>query len=403
MKVSTICSSIMLIGLFIYALSATTTISGIAIGVNLALLAWIVKMLLAKRLETRGVVLNLPIFVLLGVLMIAAIASPSIPFIQGFDRIRSIAGGILLYYLVVNGIRNEQDIKWLLACLIIGLSLLSIYETALVICNPTPERQAAMMADKGLGGCLGMIIPLVVSLAFFGTFSFKIRIGLIVSLVIMIICLNINSSRGAWLGNICAMVFLGMIINKKILLGLGIAIIISLLFLPEKQMYRVKNMFNLQYGANAERVYLWQGALAMIKERPLLGHGLGSFQALYPKYAPVISDETKKGFYPPHGHRHAHNIFIHLAAEAGIFAFLTIIWLLGVSFRWTWQVFKHTETNWLKISVLGIMACLIDFSIHGMVDYTLAGMTGYLFWFYLGIVSWIGIKYKSEEKRQGCI
>ena len=92
MKVSTICSSIMLIGLFIYALSATMTISGIAIGVNLALLAWIVKMLLAKRLETRGVVLNLPIFVLLGVLMIAAIASPSIPFIQGFDRIRSIAG-----------------------------------------------------------------------------------------------------------------------------------------------------------------------------------------------------------------------------------------------------------------------------------------------------------------------
>ena len=177
-------------------------------------------------------------------------------------------------------------------------------------------------------------------------------------------------------------------------MGLGIAIIISLLFLPEKQMYRVKNMFNLQYGANAERVYLWQGALAMIKERPLSGHGPGSFQALYPKYAPVVSEETKKGFYPPHGHRHAHNIFIHLTAEAGIFALLAIIWLFAASFRWAWQVFKNTETHWLKILVLGIMACLIDFIIHGMVDYTLAGMTGYLFWFYLGIISWIGKSHK---------
>jgi putative inorganic carbon (HCO3(-)) transporter len=400
MKTLTVCNSILLIGLFIYALSAATSTSGIAIGVNLALLAWIVRMLLTKQLETRGVVLNLPILVLLVILMIAAIASPSIPFIQGFGRIRSIVGGILLYYLVFNGIRNEQNIKWLLACLIVGLSLLSVYETAWLMWNPTPEKQAAMMSNKTLGGCLGMVIPLVVSMAFPGSFSFKIRIGLIVSLVSMVICLNLNSSRGAWLGNICAMVFLGVMMNKKVLLVLCLAIIISLLFLPEKQMYRIKNMFNLQYRANAERVYLWQGALAMIKERPFIGHGPGSFQTLYPKYVPVISEETKKGFYPAHGHRHAHNIFIHLAAEAGIFAFLTIIWLLGASFRWTWQVFKHTGTNWLKILALGIMACLIDFSIHGMVDYTLTGMTGYLFWFYLGIISWIGKFHKCGCYKQ---
>ncbi len=400
MKAITISSSIILIGLFIFCLSATTSTSGIAIGVNLAFLAWIVRMILTKRFETRGIALNLPISSLLAILVIAAIASPSIPFIHGLDKIRSIASGILLYYLVFNGIRNEQDIRRLLACLIIGLSLLSIYKTAMVICVPTPERQAAMMADKGLGGCLGMVIPLVVFLAFFASLSFKIRIGLIVSSVIMIVCLNLNSSRGAWLGNICAMVFLGVVMNRKILLGLLIAIIISLLFLPEKQMYRVKNMFNLQYAANGERVYLWQGALSMIKKRPLLGYGMGSFQALYPEYAPVVSEETKKGFYSPHGHQHAHNIFIHLTAEAGILALLTIIWLFAASFRWAWQVFNNTQTHWLKILVLGIMACLIDFCIHGMVDYTLSGMTGYLFWFYLGIISWIGTTKSDGQTKE---
>lgn len=394
MKAITISNSIILIGLFIYALSATTSTSGIAIGINMALLAWIIRMSLTKQLETRNIALNLPIIIFLSILVIAAITSPSIPFIQGLDRIRSIAGGILLYYLVFNGIRNEQDIKWLLACLIIGMSLLSIYETALVICVPTPEKQGAMIADRSLGGCLGMIIPLVIFLAFFGSLSFKIRMGLIVSAIIMIICLNLNSSRGAWLGNICAMIFLGVVMNKKVILWLIIVIIISLLFLPEKQMYRVKNMFNPQYGPNAERIYLWQGALAMIKERPLLGHGPGSFQALYPKYTP----ETKKRFFPPHGHRHAHNIFIHLAAEAGILALLAIIWLFVASFRWAWQVFNKTQTHWLKILVLGIIACLVDFSVHGMVDYTLVGMTGYLFWFYLGIISWIGTNAMGDRQ-----
>ncbi len=398
-KAITICNNTIIIGLIIYSLSATTSISGIAIGINLAFLAWIARMLLIKQLETRGVILNLPILILLAVLVIAAITSPSIPFIQGFDNIRSIAGGILVYYLVFNGVRNQQDIKWLLVCLIVGLSLLSVHEIAWLMWNPTPEKQMAIMNNRTIGGCLGMVLPLVVFLSFFGSPSFKIRVGLIVSSVIMVICLNLNSSRGAWLGNICAMIFLGMVMNKKILLGLGIVIIISLLFLPEKQMYRVKNMFNLQYGANAERIYLWQGALTMIKDRPFLGHGPGSFQVLYPKYVPVISEETKNKFFPSHRHRHAHNIFIHMAAEAGIVAFLTIIWLLGASFKYSWQVFKNTKNHWLRILVLGIMACLIDFSIHGMVDYTLTGMTGYLFWFYLGIINWIGIKYKGEEKR----
>ncbi len=394
------CNSIMLIGLVIYALCATTSTSGISVGVALAFLGWITRMILTNRFEIKGIALNLPIFVFLGMLVLSALTS-SIPILQSLDKVRSLGEKVLLYYLVINGIRDEQYIKWLLVCLIGSLCLLAGYEAGQVIWNPMPEKYSAMIANKTLGGCLGMVIPLVISLTFFTFSSWKIKGGLIVSLAIMIICLNLNSSRGAWLGDICALIFLGLFMNRKILLGLGVVIIISLCLLPKQQMYRVVNMVNPQYTANLERIYLWNSALSMIKEHPFLGHGPGSFQSLYPKYAPDVPEETKKKFYPPYTVGHAHNIFLHLSAEAGIFALLAISWLFMAIFRWGWSVLKHTETQWSRILVLGLLACLIDFAVHGMVDYTLAGKTGYLFWFYLGLVSWIGRQNSKKMLRNG--
>lgn len=389
----------MIVGLIIYAISATTSTSGITVGVILASLGWIVRMLLTKKFEIKGIALNLPIFIFLGMLVLSALTS-SIPILQSFDTVRSIGEKVLLYYLVINGIKEERHARWLLACLIGSLCLIAAYETGLVIGNPTPERHEEMIGNKVLGGCLGMVIPLVISMMFLTSSSWKTRGGLIISLTIMLICLNLNSNRGAWLGNICALTFLGLFMNRKILLGLGIVIILSLLLLPKQQMYRVVNMVNPQYVANLERIYLWNSALSMIKEHPFLGHGPGSFQILYPEYMPEVPEETKEKFYPPYGHKHAHNIFLHLGAEAGVFTLLAITWLFVAAFKWGWKVFQHTEMQWSRILVLGLLACMIDFVIHGMVDYTLAGKTGYLLWFYLGLISWIGTQLNNLKKRR---
>lgn len=393
------CDQVMIVGLIIYAISATTSTSGITVGVILASLGLVVRMLLTKKFEIKGVALNLPIFIFLGMLVLSTLTS-SIPILQSLDIVRSIGEKVLLYYLVINGVKDVRHARWLLVCLIGSLCLLAGYEAGYVMWNSTPEKHAAMIANKTLGACLGMVIPLVISMMFLTSSSWKIRGSLIISLAIMLICLNLNSSRGAWLGDICALVFLGLFINRKIFLGLGIVIILSLLLLPKQQMYRVANMVNLQYTANLERIYLWNSALSMIKDQPFLGHGPGSFQILYPEYMTKVPEETKEKFYPPYGHKHAHNIFLHIAAEAGIFTFLAISWLFIVIFKWGWKVFKHTETQWSRILVLGLLACLIDFIVHGMVDYTMAGKTGYLFWFYLGLISWIGTQLNNKEKER---
>jgi len=378
----------MLAGLVIYSLSAVVSTSGSIGGVILAFLGWITRMILTKRFEAKGVALNWPIVTLLVVLLVSTLISP-LPLFQGLDKIRSLGEKILLYYLVIYGMRSKQDIKWLLFCLITSLCLLSGYEIVSLMWHFSPEKYLVLTSNRGTGGGLGMVIPLVVALIFLIPLSWRIKKGLIISLVVMAICLILTSTRGAWLGNICALTFLGLFISRRILLGLGIVIIISLLFLPDQQKHRAVNMLNLQ--TNADRVCLWQNALVMIKKRPFLGHGPGGYQVFSPKYAP----EGKEKFSFLLGQKHAHNIFLQLAVEAGIVGLLALSWLLVSAFRWAWIVFKEAETSFSKILALGILACLIDFLVHGMVDYTLSGQTGYLFWFYLGFLTWLGKNQRS--------
>ncbi|MBU1262945.1 O-antigen ligase family protein [bacterium] len=389
-KANRVCDFIMLLGLFIYALSATTSISVITIGVVLSSLGWIGKIVLTKRLEIKNTPLNLPILVFLGVITLSAICS-FLPIFQGFDGVRSISEKVLLYYLVINGIKEKKHINWLLACIIGSLCLLASYKVGLSIYNPIFQEQ--MASDRTLGGCLGMVIPLVISMVFLIS-SWKIRISLILSLITMVICFGLNATRGAWLGSFFAIVFLGLILNRKILLGLGIIVIFFIFFLPRHQIERATNMFSLQFPSNLERIYLWSNAISMIKEHPLLGHGPGSFKVLYMRYVPKVSKELidTTSLHTQH-HRHAHNIFLHIAAETGLLGFLAFFWLLIAAFRLGYGVAQEDER--FRILGLGLLASLIDFVVHGMVDYTLAGKSGYLFWFYLGIVAWMKCKSSS--------
>lgn len=396
-KALTICDSIMFISLVIYALSATTSMSGISIGVILAFLGWIIRISLTQQFEIKGVALNLPIFVFLVVIILSAITSPQ-PFMQSLDGVRAIGERVLLYYLVVNGIKDEKQVKWLLICLIGAMCLFAGYKSIQVLLYP--QKHVELIANKHLGMCLGMVIPLVSALIFAPS-SWKTRGSLFISLIIMVFCLNLTTNRGAWLGNICAIIFLGLLLSRKILLGAVIVLVLTICILPKQQIekvhYRVANMFNLKYAPNSARLYLWQAALSMTKERPLLGYGPDSFQSLYPRYMPneFPTEVAKEELISP-GH-YAHNVFLHLSAESGLLALLSIVWLFIAMLKKGWQIYRQTSAGWDKILLLGLLACLIDCIIHGMVDYTLKGHTGYLLWFYLGIISWIE-KYRISDE-----
>lgn len=72
------------------------------------------------------------------------------------------------------------------------------------------------------------------------------------------------------------------------------------------------------------RADMWRGALMMFLDAPLLGHGVGSFEVLFPLYAPDAAILTRDVFTPGA----THSDWLQLLAEFGIVGFLLVATLL---------------------------------------------------------------------------
>ena len=100
-----------------------------------------------------------------------------------------------------------------------------------------------------------------------------------------------------------------------------------------------------------------QSALAMARERPSMGFGLGSFQEVYPAYATFDSGRSVN---------HAHNDWAEWLAEGGVpFLWLlgsVALWSVGPAFRSIWglgliSVFLHALVDY-PMQRLGLAACV---------------------------------------------
>jgi O-antigen ligase/Tfp pilus assembly protein PilF len=64
------------------------------------------------------------------------------------------------------------------------------------------------------------------------------------------------------------------------------------------------------------RLAIWRNTIEMVKERPVLGYGLGNHKIYYPKYhSQVVRENT---FSETHQPSHVHNDFLQLLSETGV-------------------------------------------------------------------------------------
>ena len=81
--------------------------------------------------------------------------------------------------------------------------------------------------------------------------------------------------------------------------------------------HRIKSVFDFDETSNKARIAIWKASIVSIRHHPFLGVGIGNF--------PVVLREnlelSKAG-------SSAHNLYLHVAAEMGIFALAALIWFL---------------------------------------------------------------------------
>jgi putative inorganic carbon (HCO3(-)) transporter len=134
-------------------------------------------------------------------------------------------------------------------------------------------------------------------------------------------------------------------------------------------------------GGSAEsRIPQFEVAFNIIKDKPFLGVGINNYSEVMHRY-----DNTEEGLasitkFP------VHNIYLHIAAEMGLFGLFIFIWILAVIF--TKGVSYIMQNNDIMVYVvIGMLAGILAFLIHGLFDVASIGSKMFLFmWFFAGII-----------------
>lgn len=182
----------------------------------------------------------------------------------------------------------------------------------------------------------------------------KKKVGFSLATGICLAGFLVNNTRGAWLAvgitSIICITILGMR-NKSILAG-GLAVLllcgVTIWSVPRfnSRTTSINNAITDTRGGNKvtdERWHIWRSAVHMIADKPILGHGIASFNKEYnQKY--IIKNGWIAGDLG-----HAHNIFLHLWVEGGIFSLLGYLCLM------------------LKLAYDGYIAYFRQHSVYGLI------------------------------------
>lgn len=181
------------------------------------------------------------------------------------------------------------------------------------------------------------------------------------------ICLLLTFSRGSWLN--FAFVFILMLLlarRVRLLYMLGVFVIV-LIAMP---IVKDRIMFTFHPLGDADRFVVWHAAFRMIKEHPFLGKGVGTFMAYFRDY-------TYKNI------QYAHNCFLQIWAEAGIFSLISFLSFLGFLLWGGFAAFKKSR----NFIILGFISGISGFLLHSFFDTQFYSLQlSALFWTMAGVL-----------------
>ncbi|MCK4592742.1 O-antigen ligase family protein [Candidatus Parcubacteria bacterium] len=182
-------------------------------------------------------------------------------------------------------------------------------------------------------------------------------------LFIMLLAELLTFSRGGYIGMIAGIgvtiILLWRYINfnKKIILGLVAGIsVLFIMFSNQSIINRFLSSFDFDEGSNTERIKNWNQGWEIFSDNFFTGVGIGNYSIyLYPTV------EYRTPIY-------AHNLYLDIGAEMGIFALLVWLALIGITI---WQLFKTGEKSkdaFSRALSFGLVGSLIWFSTHSFFD-----------------------------------
>ncbi len=312
---------------------------------------------------------------------------------------------IAVYFAIASSMSSRKWVDNLAAIMILGgaiIGIIGIYQyVSGYVANPDwidsntfTSISTRVVATFGNPNVLGeyLILLIPIALCFAIIKSGKIRLLSFISALIMLVCLVMTYSRGAWLGIIIALILFAVIYNKKVLKALPfIAAIIPLIvvFLPTSVVERFASIGNAAESSTAYRLNVWRGTLELLRESWYSGVGMGDnvFAQAYQLHA---LENTAAA-------AHSHSLYLQVFSALGIVGFIALLALIISVARLCLDGFYTMQKHRSGVMMLGLGAGILAFLIHGITDNVwYNNRIVLLFWIILGMTVVRSRTYNSE-------
>jgi len=299
---------------------------------------------------------------------------------------------LVMYFLINHFFKDKSYIKKFIGAYILGLSIAIIYTIITHASHGFNEEAGHWVMwpffkdHTSYGAILALFFPIVVFLFVQEPKKSIWKVFFLGLLSLFVIAVILSYTRAAWVSLVGAFGVWALIklrIDYKVLIA-GIALLAGAYFGFEDQIVHrleknrqdssdnltehVQSITNISSDAsNLERLNRWNSAFRMFLEKPILGHGPGTYMFEYAKYQ-KSSDKTIISTNQGDG-GNAHSEYLGPLSEQGIpgalFTLIVFITSLTTGIR---IYYKLDHDRYLKGLTMAIVLGLVTYYLHGILN-----------------------------------
>ena len=357
-----------LFSIFLFAFASLISKAGTSIGMGLACLLWLIRIVITKNYKFTKSRLNKPILFFVSGILISGIDVLGFIFL---DSIAKIILSILFYFTLINTIDRLKDIKTIIYLTTISMLISIGYGIfQLVYLNQNKVGWGSSFEIS-----FAMVLIYTITYLFFKDTRWYIKITLLLISIIQMINLLYSNSRSSWLAFLGGSFSLFWIKNKRWLVGFSLLIILLSLILPVRFINDFKSIFDLTDNrSNTSRLKQWKASLLMYKDNVINGVGMGYFKKEF---------KDNYSFLKPDNRKHAHNNFFHFLATTGTIGFLSFTWLIWSILSYLYGSYYKIKNKSWQLFILASLVALIGFNIQGLTDFSFGDTEIVRFFWYL--------------------
>lgn len=264
--------------------------------------------------------------------------------------------GLPLFLVVVPGVvHTTRHVRWVLVAYMIVGSLyalgtifaapLGLYSKEVILGVRRPQVFGEV--SSGLGTMLVLFACIALCRAFYTTTrGARIIWGVLTAIFSVGVIMTIG--RESWIALFLAFLTIVIIYTKN--WKLPLLVVIPLI--PLVLVSGATNFYDPSHVYGVDRLVIWQDAITIWQHSPIIGIGAGNYQ-----FFDIAYGKDVVGI--------AHNQYLQVLAEMGVFGFVCLLWIMGATAWVSIRSFRQAKTALGKSLALAYLAYFVSIIFGG--------------------------------------